>query len=73
MKLNLLFDLGGVIIDLDRDESVRRLQAIGLTQADALLDPYKQSGVFLDLETGRMTAAQFLDRVRAMIAENGHA
>lgn len=70
---NLVFDLGGVIIDLDRDESVRRLQAIGLTQADALLDPYKQSGVFLDLETGRMTAPQFLDRVRAMIAENGHA
>ena len=31
---NIVFDLGGVIIDLDRDEPVRRLIEIGVTKPD---------------------------------------
>ena len=31
---NIVFDLGGVIIDLDRDEPVRRLIEIGVTKSD---------------------------------------
>ena len=30
---NIVFDLGGVIIDLDRDEPVRRLIEIGVKEA----------------------------------------
>ena len=48
---NIVFDLGGVIIDLDRDEPVRRLIEIGVKDADGLIDPYEQKGVFQDLET----------------------
>lgn len=70
---NVVFDLGGVVIDLNRDRAVEWLNDLGLIQAGELLDPYKQSGIFLDLETGRMTAAQFLDCVRRMIVENGFA
>lgn len=43
---NIVFDLGGVIIDLDRDEPVRRLIEIGVKDADGLIDPYEQKGVF---------------------------
>ena len=50
---NIVFDLGGVIIDLDRDEPVRRLIEIGVKDADGLIDPYEQKGVFQDLETGK--------------------
>ncbi len=38
---NIVFDLGGVIIDLDRDEPVRRLIEIGVKDADGLIDPYE--------------------------------
>lgn len=41
---NIVFDLGGVIIDLDRDEPVRRLIEIGVKDADGLIDPYEQKG-----------------------------
>ena len=51
---NIVFDLGGVIIDLDRDEPVRRLIEIGVKDADGLIDPYEQKGVFQDLETGKI-------------------
>ena len=43
---NIVFDLGGVIIDLDRDEPVRRLIEIGVKDADGLIDPYEQKRGF---------------------------
>lgn len=68
---NIIFDLGGVVIDLSRDSSVEHLQKIGLTDADRLLDPYVQRGPFLQLETGKITAAQFFDLVRDEISNAG--
>ena len=56
---NIVFDLGGVIIDLDRDEPVRRLIEIGVKDADGLIDPYEQKGVFQDLETGKIGVEEF--------------
>lgn len=68
---NVVFDLGGVVIDLARDKSVEHLEAIGLRQAGELLDPYVQRGPFLELETGRATAAEFFDNIRALIKADG--
>lgn len=68
---NIIFDLGGVVIDLSRESSVEHLQKIGLVDADRLLDPYVQRGPFLQLETGKITAAQFFDMVRADIRAAG--
>ena len=48
---NIVFDLGGVIIDLDRDEPVRRLIEIGVKDADGLIDPYAVSYTHLTLPT----------------------
>ena len=39
---------------MDRDEPVRRLIEIGVKDADGLIDPYEQKGVFQDLETGKI-------------------
>ena len=61
---NIVFDLGGVILTLDRSESVRRFEQAGLEQAEELLDPYHQKGIFLDLEEGRLTSEEFYDAVR---------
>lgn len=61
---NIVFDLGGVVIDLDRDEAVRRLEKIGLGTAGELLGLYRQEEPFLSLETGRCTAAELYDGLR---------
>lgn len=62
---NIVFDLGGVVIDLDRDQCIRSLEALGISEAADLLGLYVQSGPFLGLETGRITAAEFFDLLRA--------
>lgn len=59
MIKNILFDLGGVIITLDPDQAVSRFKEIGLVDADKRLDTYTQSGIFGDLEQGKISAEQF--------------
>ena len=44
---NIVFDLGGVFIDLDHDQAVRRFKEIGVEDAEQLLDPYEQKGCLL--------------------------
>jgi putative hydrolase of the HAD superfamily len=61
---NIVFDLGGVIVTLDRDEAVRRFIEKGLETADSLLDAYHQKGDFLALEEGRLSQDGFYDAVR---------
>ena len=62
---NLLFDLGGVIIDLDRERSVRNFTQLGMTDADQMLGLYRQADVFLELEEGRISVDEFLAKLRA--------
>lgn len=62
---NIVFDLGGVILDIDRDRCVAALEALGLTDAARLLDLYVQAGSFLALEEGKMSAAEFFDELRS--------
>jgi putative hydrolase of the HAD superfamily len=61
---NIVFDLGGVLITLDRDESVKRFVEAGLQNADELLCSYHQKGIFLELEEGRLSMEEFYDGVR---------
>lgn len=64
---NLMFDLGGVIMDICRDNAVKALEAIGMAKADSLLGVYGQKGVFLQLEKGLITPQQFRDELRKEI------
>ena len=61
---NIVFDLGGVLIDLDRDACIRAFAELGFPQADALLDPYRQSGIFLKLEQGTAVPQELYDHIR---------
>lgn len=61
---NVVFDLGGVVIDLARENAVAELQKIGLADAGELLGLYKQEEPFLGLETGHCTAAELFDLLR---------
>ncbi|MDR1437128.1 MAG: HAD family phosphatase, partial [Candidatus Symbiothrix sp.] len=61
---NIVFDLGGVIVTLERAESIRRFEEAGLENAAQLLDPYHQKGIFLELEEGKLSQEEFYDAVR---------
>lgn len=63
MIKNLLFDLGGIFIRLTRDKSVERFKALGVHDAHEMLDPYCQSGLFLDLELGRYDSVSFAQKL----------
>lgn len=65
---NVIIDLGGVMIDLDRERCVEAFEHLGLHGADSMLGLYRQEEPFLSLETGRITAAEFYDEVRRRAA-----
>lgn len=67
---NIVFDFGGVIVDISRKNAVKRFVEIGLENADELLDAYKQTGIFLALEEGKLSAKEFYDELRKLAGKN---
>lgn len=59
MIRNLLFDLGGVVIDIERERCVKAFEQLGLENADAYFGLYAQTGVFMDMEAGRVGVDEF--------------
>ncbi|MBD5313038.1 MAG: HAD family phosphatase [Bacteroides sp.] len=70
MIKNLLFDLGGVIMDLDRDRCVRAFERLGMKDADDFLGVYGQKGAFLALESGQIGPDEFHREVRGLIGRD---
>lgn len=64
---NLMFDLGGVIMEIDRNRCVEAFNRLGMVDADDFLGVYVQSGPFLGLESGRLTPEEFRTEVRRHI------
>ena len=58
---NIIFDLGGVVIDLRRRDAIDALDRLGISDASSLLGEYAQKGPFLDLETGKVSEAELYD------------
>ena len=63
---NIVFDLGGVIMTLDPAEALRRFKALGLSDAERNLDSYTQSGIFGNLEEGKITAEDFRSKLSSL-------
>ena len=49
---NIVFDFGGVVIGLDREQAVKAFERIGVREADSLLGKYHQQGIFQEVENG---------------------
>lgn len=69
MIKNLLFDLGGVIMDIRRENCVAAYERLGMTQADDLLGEYSQKGPFKKIENGEFTPAQFRAEMRRYLRD----
>jgi putative hydrolase of the HAD superfamily len=70
MIKNLLFDLGGVVMNIRRENCVRAFEALGMTDANNLLGEYEQAGVFAGVENGSLSAAEFRDEIRRIIGRD---
>ncbi len=64
MIKNLLFDLGGVIMDIRRENCIRSFQRLGMAHPEDLLGEYVQKGPFALIEEGRMTPAEWREEMR---------
>lgn len=59
MIKNLMFDLGGVIMEIERMNAVKALEALGMRDVDKMLGDYGQTGPFLQLEKGEISPEEF--------------
>ncbi len=67
---NIVFDLGGVIIDLNRDCSIKRFKEIGVADIEEYLDPYEQRGLFLEFENGGVNLEEFRARLSEIVGRS---
>lgn len=56
---NIIFDLGGVLLNLDYNKTSVEFQKLGVTNFDDLFTQFKANTLFEDLETGKISDEQF--------------
>ena len=64
MIRNIIFDLGGVIINLDMPATARAFRALGMTDFDLHYTQAKQSGLFDAFDKGEITPQDFRDGLK---------
>lgn len=63
MIKNFVFDFGGVIADISREQAVQAFYDLGLKDADERLDKYHQTGIFQELEEGKLSADAYREEL----------
>lgn len=63
---NVFFDLGVVLIDLDKKRCVEEFRRLGVSDIETQIGQSFKSGLFFSLEEGSVTPAQFRDEIRRM-------
>lgn len=60
---NLIFDFGGVLINLDRNACRMAFEQLGIESIhESVLDDYRQKELFMQLESGNISTAAFRGR-----------
>lgn len=63
---NLLFDFGGVIASLDKNQAIARFKKIGIKNIEDYLNEFRQEGIFLEYEEGKLSAHKFYAALREL-------
>ena len=63
---NIIFDLGGVLVDLNRHRCIGAFEAIGAAKVAEYVRTHRTKDLFLDIELGRASVEEFCDEVRNM-------
>lgn len=67
MVQNLMFDLGGVIMDIERARCVKAFLELGMPDPNQFLGEYSQGGPFGALESGQITPDEFHAEIKKLI------
>lgn len=67
---NLLFDFGGVIVGIDKNAAVKRFKEIGANNIEDYLNEFRQTGIFLELEEGKISLDEFHDKFRGTFGQD---
>ena len=62
----LIFDFGGVLIDLDINQCILNFNRLGIKNVEQYLNNFAQSGFFMQLEKGQISAAEFRNEIRKL-------
>ncbi|RUT77750.1 HAD family hydrolase [Ancylomarina longa] len=65
---NLIFDFGGVLLNINPQRAVDSFKKIGLTDTELVKKEYQHNGLFDLLEKGFLTPAQFRSELRKYIS-----
>lgn len=70
MIKNILFDLGGVIMEIRRTDCIAAFRELGMAHPEEFLGEYVQSGPFMGIENGSVTPEQFRSEMRRHLRED---
>ncbi|MFA5850189.1 MAG: HAD family phosphatase [Bacteroidales bacterium] len=70
MIKNIIFDLGGVIVRLDKNTCIESFKKLGFEDFGSILNEFVQKGPFLDFELGLLTEDEFRSFIRQNIKNN---
>ncbi len=68
----LMFDFGGVLVNLNKQACLDAFSKIGITDIAHSIDNYAQTGLFLQLEKGHVSATDFRNELRNMFGSDVH-
>lgn len=63
---NILFDFGGVIVGLNKQNAVNRFKEIGVDKIEDYLGEFRQEGIFLALEEGKISRETFYKELQIL-------
>lgn len=64
----IIFDLGGVILDIDYNATVKAFEALGLKNFQTEFSQALQSSFFEDFEKGKLSEAEFYQYIQSIAA-----
>ena len=59
----IIFDFGGVIINVDYHKTIRAFEKLGIDDFERLYSQASQSNLFDDIETGRISENEFIENL----------
>ncbi len=67
---HIIFDLGGVILNIDYDRPIKEFEALGMSDARGLYSKKEQTELFDKLETGMISEEEFLGHLQELCPAN---
>jgi putative hydrolase of the HAD superfamily len=69
---NIIFDLGGVIINLDQQRTIYQFNRLSDVPFETFYNTSAQSGLFDEFDKGRMSTEDFLGHLKKELRYSGH-